>query len=488
MLRFIPSLRNLLQPVNRLPPEILSLIAQDVVEGYSNCKDASQMVPLTHVCRHWHQLLISIPENWTLISNQSNKDMAAVCLQRAKAAPLEITILVVSPTDPGFLFPHILEPYVQNTRTLSVNSISTIEELKAMFPDFPRSMPRLESLKLESERCQAEHDVDWSIDPFEPFTFTLRSLSLTGVPLYPSLLGIRTLTDLSLTYAASAVPLDALLDFLEGNHSLKSAWLFLTFDDPPPHNPQRRILNKLQYLTIGSMEPMHTRALITGIPLCGGAHLRILIDSDKIVAISDVLPSVSTAYLSNPQSPTFLEFRYQWSSLNILLRGPGGELSLEKIRPWHPEEPGFPDFHHLPLTNVHDLRLVHFDSANNIIPASPAFHPPLFPSLETLTIECNIQCGTDVRRVLSTLLSNPASSPLLKTLAFLNCALSEELMEELTEFASEREKTLTSTCLYRVIIVRQDGKFPSAASISKLKRYMRVVDVWMGNTLPEVLT
>ena len=83
------------------------------------------------------------------------------------------------------------------------------------------------------------------------------------------------------------------------------------------------------------------------------------------------------------------------------------------------------------------------------------------------------------------MLSNPTSSSLLKTLAFLNCTLSEELMEEITKFASERKKTLTSTWLYRVLIVHTDGKFPSAASIHKLKNYVKVVEVRMGSELPE---
>ena len=116
------------------------------------------------------------------------------------------------------------------------------------------------------------------------------------------------------------------------------------------------------------------------------------------------------------------------------------------------------------------------------------FHPSLFPSLETLTIECNIECENNIGRVLSTLLSNPTSSPLLETLAFLSCELPEEFMKELAEFASERKKTLTSTWIYRVLIFHQDGKFPSAASIRKLKDYVRVVDVRMGSELPEDLT
>ena len=45
------------------------------------------------------------------------------------------------------------------------------------------------------------------MNPFEAFTFPLESLSLTGIPLYPSLLGIRTLTELTLFYIELNLPL-----------------------------------------------------------------------------------------------------------------------------------------------------------------------------------------------------------------------------------------------------------------------------------------
>ena len=470
VLRFVSSFRNLLRPINRLPPEILSSIARKIVKGYP---DASRMVPLTHVCRRWRQSLISIPENWTSISN-SKEDLAAVCLQRTKAAPLEITIFIPLP------FPRILESYVQNTRNLTVNSVSTIEQFTGIFLDFPRSMPKLQSLQLNSED---EFEEDWSMNPFETFPFPLESLSLIGIPLYPSLLGITTLTELTLRCFELPL-LDPFLDFLEGNHSLKSATLNLTFAELPPRSPRRRIQNQLQYLSVESLVPMHARALITSIPLRRGAHLKIYIASG-IATMSEILSDLPATHISNPPSPTFFQFEHQQYRTGILLHGQGGELSFK--RRYDPEDP-FSDFHRLPLTDVREFRLCHFNTAEGTVPDPPVFHPPLFPSLEALAIQCNPKHMTDVQPVLTTLLSNPTSSPLLKTLAFLNCALSEELMEELIEFASERKKTLTSIWLYRVLIFHRDGKSPSVASIRKLREYVRVVDVRMEEELPKDLT
>jgi len=60
-------------------------------------------------------------------------------------------------------------------------------------------------------------------------------------------------------------------------------------------------------------------------------------------------------------------------------------------------------------------------------------------------------------------------------------------MEDLTRFSSDRKST-TSAWLHRVVIIDQDGEFPSAASIRALGRHVPVVDVRFGTELPTDLT
>ena len=117
-------------------------------------------------------------------------------------------------------------------------------------------------------------------------------------------------------------------------------------------------------------------------------------------------------------------------------------------------------------------------------PLNPLVLPlSFFPALETLAIECE----TSVPYLLSALLSNPSSSPSLKTLAFLDCNLSEQFMEELTRLASDRRNT-TSARLDRVVVVDSGGKFPSPASIDALEEHVPTVDVRRGTRLPADLT
>jgi hypothetical protein len=98
-----------------------------------------------------------------------------------------------------------------------------------------------------------------------------------------------------------------------------------------------------------------------------------------------------------------------------------------------------------------------------------------------------IERDADLSRLLSALFSNPSSSPSLKALTFFDCIITEEFMEELTRFASDRKST-TSARLHSVVILDCEGKFPSIASIRKLREHVPVVDVRVAEELPTDLT
>jgi len=112
----------------------------------------------------------------------------------------------------------------------------------------------------------------------------------------------------------------------------------------------------------------------------------------------------------------------------------------------------------------------------------PIFQQLPFPTLEILAADCD----ADVSSLLSTLLSDPSSCPSFKTLVFPNCDITENFMEELTQFASNRRNT-TSAWLRSVVISDSRGMFPSVASIHELG--INVPDVKVGTiVLPKSLT
>ena len=378
--------------------------------------------------------------------------LTVLTLERSKAAPLQLKLDPPMSCRAGSRarFCDLITPYIQNVETLRFEQLTKVEELTQMLPNFPLSTPNLRLLELGHEGFGPL--LDPSTDPFESFPDTLRSLALYDLPLYPSFLKIRTLTELSLRYCAVQPPLDTLLDFLEGNRSLESVDLHIYHEEYPAQIPRRRevVLNQLHHLSISSWDPMVARTLISTISLRRGTHLNIAFpDEDTELGLNETLSGISTTHLLNLPSPTFMAYRS--SIRKIHLTGPNGSFSYTHVRP---PAPPFAEFSVLPLTDIKELHLAHSDP-------SVVFHPSSFPVLETLTIECN----TDVSHLFSALLPDPSFFPSLRTLKFLDCVITEEFTEELTRFASSRKNT-TSARLHRVEFIYQGGKFSTLLQLT----------------------
>jgi len=382
-------------------------------------------------------------------------------LERAKAAPL--TIYLSMSGDTGFL--DLLLPHHQNIRSLSFAKPVPVEKLTRALPNFFKSMPSLRSLTLEAG--------SWSqhIDPLDfSAAHALKELSLHSIPLYPSILNLRTLTKFSLVDYYFNLHLDILLGFLEQNHSLQSATLCIGFMQPPLRRSQRQtpIENRLLHLSISCDETADGRALISNIALRSGAALKINYRHPE-VTLTAMLSGVSMAHLRNLSSPTFME--YQTFPRVIRLAGPDGSFSYSGT---YSSEGTFREFPLLPLDSIRDI---HLKYRKSWVPTE--LHLSSFPSLEVLVID-----GTDSRIPLSTVLPDSASSS-LKTLAFLNCAITEDFMGELVRFASRREKRIPAL-LHRVVIIdSSDERLPSVASIARLRKYVPVVEVMDGRELPK---
>ena len=392
------------------------------------------------------------------------RNLATASLERAKAAPLQIYLSVGSiQEDSQFL--DLLVSYFQNTETLWVTPLWTIEGL-LLFSQHP--MSNLRSLSISGEYIRG--GLDRSIDPFESSAYALRYLKLAKVPLYPSFLNLKTLTELDICDNQCDLHLDTILDFLEENRSLTSAMLEILFTKDSLRSSRRpaAIRNQLRYLQISCSRAVDGRALISRIALPKGAELVLNCSyhHGTRVGVKDVLPSISTTHLLNLPSPTFM--RYRNHPRAIELHGPNGAASFcSRSDP-------YTHFIEFPLLPLADIRRFHLEACG----ADLAHRLSFFPALETFAIEG----GTGLFH-LSTLLSNPSASPSLKTLAFLDCVLTEEFMEELTQFASDRKNT-GSARLHRVVIIHRDGILPDIVSIRWLEEHVPVVDVRVARELP----
>ena len=381
-------------------------------------------------------------------------------------------------------FAGLLVPYLQNVEILRISELITVEEIAQTLPNFPHSTPNLRSLEL----TLSDEGDDWdsSVDPFGLFPHTLSDISLHDIPLYPSFLNLRTLTQFTFHNQKFTLPLDTLFIVLEGNRALESVTLMNHFPEiqPPLQHPKRQaaIGDRLDYLRIHCWSAVvDAQILISTVSLRRGAHLEI--SSGCGIGLNEILSGISTTHLANLTGPIFME--YESHPREIRLHGPNGTFSFNNfdgLESLFVEFPVLP-----PLTDIREFRFIHRTLL--IPPPGPELSHRLasFPSLETLAIECDIECDTDLSDALSPLISNSLDHPSLKTLAFLNCVITDEFMEGLAQFASNRKETPLAG-LHRVVIIHRDGIFPSAASIRTMQNVVPVVDVRFGKELPTGLT
>ena len=85
-------------PMNRLPPELLTRVFDLAVDRGSE-EHAEQVVPLTHVCRHWRTVLLSYPKIWsTVCMKPGGPSVISEWLARSRNLPLTV---IVGFTDPS---------------------------------------------------------------------------------------------------------------------------------------------------------------------------------------------------------------------------------------------------------------------------------------------------------------------------------------------------------------------------------------------------
>lgn len=427
---------------------------------------------MTHVCRYWRESVISAPENWTRISSQLI-GLAKLSLERSKSAPLELWLDVrQAGVTPEFF--DLVKPHIQNAKALGVDSDSVEDEFTETLQNFLPSIRNLRSLYLRGGGDNAPSER--FNDPCGHLTSSLTYLYLFEIPLHPSFLQLRTLTDFTLHNHQFNLHLDTLLDFLKENRSLEYATLDVRFTQTSLRNSRRRgpIKNRLQNLSVSSTSTMDIKALISKIAVQKGAHLEVshFKQNTGSTLISFL---ISTNHLLNLRSSTFMEYCPNGRRVRtVRLLGPNGSFSLTR---WLGSEALFLE---LPLFPLNEIRTFYLNHPPNFGPhhVTPTAFPPLFfPALETLAIERE----PAISYLLSLFFSNLSSSPSLKTLAFLDCGIDDRFMEELTRFSSNHKN------LHRVIIVNSRGHLPPSPSIDELGKHVPVVDVSVGKELPSDL-
>ena len=72
--------------INRLPPEVLTLIPYYSFNSYRD------IIRATHVCRYWRDTFINYPLLWSSLDCRMHKDLVAAIVDRCGAVPLDVTL------------------------------------------------------------------------------------------------------------------------------------------------------------------------------------------------------------------------------------------------------------------------------------------------------------------------------------------------------------------------------------------------------------
>lgn len=173
---------------NRLPPELLSYIFQfipqpcyvsDRYAPFASFTRTEDLLPVTHVCRHWRQTALSTPRLWHSISSRAPRNVSATFSQRSKAVPLSI---VVRATPSADFCQGVMQMHSGRLQALyaSVNFDDKIGGLM----DFPA--PNLEVLLLHSNASASSTHQPRPITLCRGELPRLKFLSLHQCPIRPA--------------------------------------------------------------------------------------------------------------------------------------------------------------------------------------------------------------------------------------------------------------------------------------------------------------
>ena len=474
VLRQVRSLRNLVQPANRLPPELLTSCATFVSDA-----DPRPIVPLTHVCRYWRESINRNARNWKSIGANWKK-LVPLCLERAGEVPLVVDIVVPdSKGDETFL--NALLPHVPRIGSLRLTGYSSAETLADDLPGFFASpILRLTTLELQQTAVPTQlFPSDHSPIP-PPFLVVskLKSLSLTQTPLYPTLFNITSLVELKLIGYTNPFHFGTFLELLISNPSLELVVLDIQFTMSSVVIPPARKapLPRLQHLSITCFHPIDSRGLLSCISLPRGVHLDVqyLTQMDQPPQLGSFLPSPPTS-IHDLLAP-ITTIKTQLTPQEFHLSGNGSVFTFRS--------PNTPRTVHwelmlFPCAGVRELHTNIYPFGYNDVGISRVL--AMLPALETLAISKT----PFPHGLLSALTEVPVLCPALRTIAFFDGDINSSIIKELGEAITKRRDS-TTTRLYRVVIVNSTGAPPDLTSIKQLRKCVPCVEVRVDDKLPDL--
>ena len=325
VLRLVRSMKNSFAPVNRIPPEVLSLIP----DHYGEDDTDQDFIALTHVCRGWRNIFISRASLWIRLKFK-DVEKTRTYIQRSQSSPLKLYLDSYSIIDDAF---SLMIPHIRRVKSLTVGLLALPDHLE----HFRCQTPLLEKLEIHTSAVDCPV-LDGAL--FDGDLSRLRELRLERVN--PSLpwTNLANLRVLSLKFCSPEYTITRLLDLLETTPLLHTLELVHSTQGASDAPPERIVLlPHIKVFTIDS--DSHSTPLY---------HLHIPIGASLISrfnSFGDEPPLLD--YLSK-RFPNFSNLLSHITAMNFLfnskckytrLSGPSG--SLRVLTAWERSglSPGF---------------------------------------------------------------------------------------------------------------------------------------------------
>ena len=315
VLSLLRSVSNSFAPVNRIPPEIISLTLDYYDEGGTD----QDLIALTHVCRGWRNMFISRPSLWTHL-DFTNVDKTRTYVQRSRSSPLEIYLeRDQDDTHDDALL--LVAPHIRRLRSLTVRGDFSPNILKHF--DYPA--PHLEKLCIDLFTPDAPI-LDSAL--FGGDLSSLRELSLGGVVTTLPWNSLPNLTTFELTSCPpGSNTVTQLLKFFKCAPLLSAVTLKHSIPTSSNAPPGRKVsLPRLKTLVIIA-HPAHSILLNhLHIPTGASLILRLGLNGDAS-PLQSCLPE-TLANLGNLSHITTISLRSGTMQKYMRLSGPSSELCI----------------------------------------------------------------------------------------------------------------------------------------------------------------
>ena len=323
VLSLVRSMKTTFAPVDRTPPEVLSLIP-DYWGDYGKSRN---LIRLTHVCRGFRETFISCPSLWTYL-DFTNTEKTRVYIERSKSVPLEV-YLEPPYWEGAFL---LAIPHIHRLKTLWVSG-NPVQVLPVLAGHFFRPFPLLDKLKICFQSDQAPTLPDGL---FNGDLSSLRELAVTGVITALPWRDLSNLTTFMLHDALEyRILLTQLLDFFESAPYLCHIELHDSFLSSPDAPTERVVpLPNLKDFSIITDRPRSNLLNHLSTPVGASLFLEFRLNSED-PPIPSYVPE-SSGSLHNLSHITAVNLCFDSDNIAIQVSGPSGKLRV--FGEWKPKE------------------------------------------------------------------------------------------------------------------------------------------------------